>query len=118
LRDGSLGLITRSRTLQTPCGGTAIDNGRVFEIAVVGSSPTEGGKALNPKLSNEAADAEPYESIPSGFSLCGQEIVLPNVPGSPSAGAIIATRGLDAAVCGFDKRNQRVDVAGIDDPEG
>jgi hypothetical protein len=39
------------------------------------------------------------------------------VPGSPSAGAIIATRGLDAAVRGLNKRNRRVDVAGIDDPD-
>ena len=60
---------------------------------------------------------EPYQGVPSRFSWCGQEIVLPNVPGSPSAGAIIATRGLDAAVRGLNKRNRRVDVAGIDDPD-
>jgi hypothetical protein len=62
-------------------------------------------------------NGEPYQSVPSRFSWCGQEIVLPNVPGSPSAGAIIATRGLDAAVRGLNKRNRRVDVAGIDDPD-
>jgi hypothetical protein len=62
-------------------------------------------------------DGEPYQAVPSRFSWCGQEIVLPNVPGSPSAGAIIATRGLDSAVRGFNKRNRRVDVAGIDDPD-
>ena len=62
-------------------------------------------------------NGEPYESHSSRFSWCGQEIVLPNVPGSPSAGAIIATRGLDAAVRGLNKRNRRVDVAGIDDPD-
>jgi hypothetical protein len=62
-------------------------------------------------------NGEPYESVPSRFSWCGQEIVLPNVPGSPSAEAIIATRGLDAAVRGLNKRNRRVDVAGIDDPD-
>jgi hypothetical protein len=62
-------------------------------------------------------NGEPYGSVPSRFSWCGQEIVLPNVPGSPSAQAIIATRGLDAAVRGLNKRNRRVDVAGIDDPD-
>src|SRR5262245_22026163 len=31
-------------------------------------------------------NGEPYQSIPSRFSWCGQEIVLPNIPGSPSAG--------------------------------
>jgi hypothetical protein len=62
-------------------------------------------------------NGEPYDSVPSRFSWCGQEIVLPNVPGSPSAEAIIATRGLDAAVRGLNKRNRRVDVAGIDDPD-
>jgi hypothetical protein len=62
-------------------------------------------------------DGEPYVALPSRFSWCGQEIVLPNVPGSPAAGAIIATRGLDSAVRGFNKRNRRVDVAGIDDPD-
>src|SRR5688500_3732050 len=62
-------------------------------------------------------NGEPYQAVPSRFSWCGQEIVLPSVPGSPSAGAIIATRGLDAAVRGLNKRNRRVDVAGIDDPD-
>ena len=62
-------------------------------------------------------NGEPYQAVPSRFSWCGQEIVLPNVPGSASAGAIIATRGLDSAVRGFNKRNRRVDVAGIDDPD-
>src|SRR5262245_53353226 len=62
-------------------------------------------------------NSEPYDSVPSRFSWCGQEIVLPKVPGSPSSNAIIATRGLDAAVRGLNKRNRRVDVAGIDDPD-
>jgi len=34
-------------------------------------------------------NGEPYESVPSRFSWCGQEIVLPNVPGSPSAGRAV-----------------------------
>lgn len=66
---------------------------------------------------NRHDNGEPYQAVPSRFSWCGQEIVLPDVPGSPSGGAIIATRGLDAAVRGLNKRNRRVDVAGIDDPD-
>jgi hypothetical protein len=62
-------------------------------------------------------DDTEYANVPSRFSWCGQEIVLPNVPGSPSAGAIIATRGLDSAVRGLKKKGLRVDVAGIDDPD-
>jgi hypothetical protein len=58
-----------------------------------------------------------YESASSRFSWCDQEIYLPKVPGSPSAGAIIATRGLDAAVRGVKKKGRRVDVACIDDPD-
>src|SRR5690606_14230516 len=45
------------------------------------------------------------------------QIVLPNVPGSPSAAAIIATRGLDAAVRGLKKRGKRPQLAVIDDPD-
>lgn len=62
-------------------------------------------------------NGEPYSNVSSKFSWCGQEISFPNVPGSPSAGAIIATRGLDSAVRGLKKGGRRVDVAGIDDPD-
>jgi hypothetical protein len=58
-----------------------------------------------------------FENVPSKFSWCGQEVYLPNVPGSPSAGAIIATRGLDSAVRGLKKKGRRVDLAVIDDPD-
>jgi hypothetical protein len=60
---------------------------------------------------------EPYEAATSRFSWCGKEIILPRLPGSPASGAIIATRGLDAAVRGLNKLNRRVDVAIIDDPD-
>ncbi|MGD0900935.1 MAG: hypothetical protein ABR915_24140, partial [Thermoguttaceae bacterium] len=60
---------------------------------------------------------KPYQMASSRFSWCGSEIVFPCVPGSPSSGAIIATRGLDAAVRGLNKFSNRVDVAGIDDPD-
>ena len=57
------------------------------------------------------------EPVPSRFSWCGREIVMPHVPGSPCAGSIIATRGLDAAVRGLKIGNQRPDLAVIDDPD-
>jgi len=58
-----------------------------------------------------------YERHPSCFSWCGREIVFPDVPGSPSALAIIATRGLDAAVRGLKRKGRRPEVVGIDDPD-
>ena len=66
---------------------------------------------------NRFDTGEPYESAETKFSWCGDEITFPFVPGSPGAGAIIATRGLDAAVRGLNKLNRRVDVAVIDDPD-
>lgn len=62
-------------------------------------------------------NGEPYKAVSSKFKWCGQEIVFPNVPGSSSAGCIIATRGLDGAVRGLNKFDRRPDVVGIDDPE-
>lgn len=60
---------------------------------------------------------EPYKRVSSKFSWCGKELVLPNVPGAPAAGGIIATRGLDSAVRGLSKRDRRPDVAILDDPD-
>lgn len=62
-------------------------------------------------------NGEPYEMAQSHFSWCGQEIIFPNVPGSPSAAAIIATRGLDSAVRGLKRRGKRPKLAAIDDPD-
>ena len=62
-------------------------------------------------------NGKPYTNESSKFSWCGQEIYFPKVPGSPSSGAIIATRGLDSAVRGIKKKGRRPDVAGIDDPD-
>lgn len=58
-----------------------------------------------------------FERTPSRFTWCGHEITLPAVPGSPSAGSVIATRGLDSAVRGLNKKGRRPDVAIIDDPD-
>ena len=62
-------------------------------------------------------NGEPFERVSSRFSWCGQEVVFPNVPGSCSSGAIIATRGLDAAVRGLKRKGRRPDIIGIDDPD-
>ena len=62
-------------------------------------------------------NGEPFSFAPSRFSWCGHEIILPNVPGSPAAGAIFATRRLDAEVRGLNKLDKRVEVAVIDDPD-
>ncbi len=64
-----------------------------------------------------ADTGETFHRVPSRFSWCGQEIVLPSVPGAAAAGAIIATRGLDAAVRGLKRKGRRPDIVGIDDPD-
>ena len=53
----------------------------------------------------------------SRFSWCGNSIVLPDVPGSPSAGAVIVTAGLDSEVRGLNRKGRRPDLVGIDDPD-
>lgn len=60
---------------------------------------------------------KPYEAASTKFSWCGQQVFLPNVPGSPSAAAIIATRGLDAEVRGLKKMGKRPELVLIDDPD-
>jgi hypothetical protein len=62
-------------------------------------------------------NGQPFHMESSKFTWCGNEIYLPNVPGSPAAHGIIATRGLDSAVRGLNKLNRRPQVAVIDDPD-
>lgn len=67
-------------------------------------------------VSGERHDnGQPYECAASRFAWCGQQISFPNVPGSPSSRAIIATRGLDAAVVGLNKIGARPQLAILDD---
>lgn len=66
---------------------------------------------------NRHDNRKPFRNVSSKFSWCGKEIYFPRVPGSPSSGAIIATRGLDSAVRGLKKKGLRPQVAGIDDPD-
>jgi hypothetical protein len=58
-----------------------------------------------------------FSRAKSRFSWCGHQIIFPNVPGSPSARAVFATRGLDAEVRGLKKYGRRPDVIGVDDPD-
>jgi len=62
-------------------------------------------------------NGQPYEMAELSYSWCGNELIFPKVPGSPSAGSIIATRGLDAAVRGLKKGGMRPSLAVIDDPD-
>lgn len=62
-------------------------------------------------------NGEPYEMAEIAYRWCGSELIFPKVPGSPSAGAIIATRGLEGAVRGLKKRGKRPKLAVIDDPD-
>lgn len=66
---------------------------------------------------NRHDNGEPFEMAELHYTWCGQELIFPKTPGSPSAGAIIATRGLDAAVRGLKKRGKRPKLAIIDDPD-
>ena len=66
---------------------------------------------------NRFDNGEPFKRVSTRFSWCGQSIVLPNVPGSPAAGGIIATKGLDAAIRGMKRMGRRPDLIGIDDPD-
>ncbi|WP_254512866.1 terminase gpA endonuclease subunit [Anatilimnocola floriformis] len=64
------------------------------------------------------ADGKPFVEQQSHFVWRGtRKIIMPNVPGSPAAGAIIVTRGLDSAVRGLNIKGKRPDVAIIDDPD-
>lgn len=58
-----------------------------------------------------------YGPIAAKFTWCGRLVRFPAVPGSPAAGSIVATRGLDAAVRGLKVGKQRPDCAIIDDPD-
>lgn len=59
-----------------------------------------------------------YYQAEIGFRWRGDELTLPAVPGSPSAGAILLGKGLDASVRGTKKAGgRRPQLVVIDDPE-
>lgn len=65
---------------------------------------------------NQHDNGRPYSLARLRYSWCGDELTFPHTPGSPSAGAIIATRGLEAAVRGI-RKGRRPKLAIIDDPD-
>lgn len=103
--------------------GEIEDNDRLWEYYPEVCQPVRDLEGVAQKASSMLASGErhdnggEYVEEPIKFTWCGHEITMPNVPGSPSAGAIIATRGLDAAVRGLNKKGRRPDVAIIDDPD-
>lgn len=62
-------------------------------------------------------NGEPFEMAPTAFHWAGNKLVFPNVPGSPSAGAIVVSQGLDSALRGMKIANRRPRVVLIDDPD-
>jgi len=62
-------------------------------------------------------NGEPYEMAPTCFHWTGDRLVFPNVPGSPSAGAIVIAQGLDSALRGIRIKNRRPRAVIIDDPD-
>jgi hypothetical protein len=86
-----------------------------YPIIALGGSPQ---RANSQYVSGSRYDnGKVFEQHPSRFSWCGQELIFPDIPGSPSARAIFATRGLDAAVRGLNKRGKRPKLAIVDDPD-
>jgi hypothetical protein len=72
----------------------------------------------SPQLAHSmAAQGDDFPLTKIKFQWSGDEITLPQVPGSRCAGSIIATRGLDAAVLGLKKGTLRPQLAIIDDPD-
>ncbi len=62
-------------------------------------------------------NGEPFEMAPTNFHWTGDRLIFPNVPGSPSAGAIVIAAGLDSALRGMRIKNRRPRAVIIDDPD-
>ncbi len=62
-------------------------------------------------------NGEPFEYAETCFHWTGDQLTFPDVPGSPSAGAIIVSGGLDSALRGLNIDNLRPRVVIIDDPD-
>jgi|GEM_PF-1920985 len=62
-------------------------------------------------------NGERFEMVSTSFHWTGERLVFPNVPGSPSAGAIVISQGLDSALRGMRIRNRRPRAVIIDDPD-
>lgn len=62
-------------------------------------------------------NGKPYEMAPTSFHWTGDRLIFPDVPGSPSAGAIVISQGLDSALRGMRIKNRRPRAVIIDDPD-
>ncbi len=62
-------------------------------------------------------NGEPFVEAPTRFHWTGDRLIFPNVPGSPSAGAIVVAQGLDSALRGMRIKNRRPRAVIIDDPD-
>ncbi|MHC4704874.1 MAG: terminase gpA endonuclease subunit, partial [Planctomycetota bacterium] len=58
-----------------------------------------------------------FETASTCFHWTGDRLIFPNVPGSPSAGAIVISQGLDASLRGMRIKNRRPRAVVIDDPD-
>ena len=75
-------------------------------------------RAKTQVMSGERFDnGEPFEMAPTEFHWTGDRLIFPNVPGSPSAGAIVVALGLDSALMGMRIKNIRPRAVIIDDPD-
>ena len=62
-------------------------------------------------------NGERFEMAPTNFHWTGDRLIFPNVPGSPSASAIVVAQGLDSALVGMRIKNRRPRAVIIDDPD-
>jgi hypothetical protein len=62
-------------------------------------------------------NGERFEMAPTRFHWTGDRLIFPDVPGAPSAGAIVISQGLDAALRGMRIKNRRPRAVVIDDPD-
>jgi hypothetical protein len=62
-------------------------------VQAVADAPQKAGSIKVTGIRHD--NGKPYERALAKFTWSGQEIIFPNVPGSPSARSIIATRGIN-----------------------
>jgi len=65
----------------------------------------------------QRAQSQNFEGVRTRLQWSGKEIVFAQVKGSPAAGAVITTRGIDAAIRGLVRQGRRPDLVIADDIE-
>lgn len=66
---------------------------------------------------NQRASAQTVAGRRTHLRWTGDRVILPSVDGSQASGALIVSRGIDAAIRGLNHRGERPDLVLIDDPE-